>query len=128
LPEAKQIAGFASAKRRSPSLNETHQTSIVAPPSVPKNPKQDDSRPGKSAFYRPPTYAQQPARRRQARKPLTTNFRSTLSNNNGSPRPSGPSIRISEFPVMNDQLSWTPIKGPNRPTHRPLPAACQPKL
>jgi hypothetical protein len=112
-------AGRSAPAKRLNSIPErkTHQTFIVASPpdpSAPKdrrNQKQDDSRPGKSAFYRPHAIAQLKARRRQARKPLTTNFRSTLSNNNGRQRPQGPNVRISDIPVMNDANAPRPASG-----------------
>ena len=103
--EMARIAEPAPAKRPAPSLNETHQTSIVAPPSVPKNLKQDDSRPGKSAFLlpaqtQPKTQKPKPSRPK-GQKPLTTNFRSTLSNNNGSPQALKP--KASGFRYSSDE-------------------------
>jgi len=95
-----RIAEPAPAKRLAPSLNETHQTSIHR-----FAVRQNDSRPGKSAFLlptqtQPKTQKSKPSRPK-GQKPLTTNFRSTLSNNNGSPEALKP--KASGFRYSSDE-------------------------
>ena len=60
--------------------------------------RQDPAR----AFRTLPPHAQPKPDGAKGQKPLTTQFRSTLSNNNGLQRLESQSVRISEFPVTNN--------------------------